>query len=302
MSGGTVPKPAGAAVGGPKRGVLELLTLAASYLAKKSVPSPRREADALLAHVLGCDRLHLYLRFEETPGPEEVDRFRALMLRRGEREPLQYLTGRVRFMELDLACDPRALIPRPETEDLARLAVQLLGDPAGKACADIGTGTGCLALFLAARGAKVLATDSSQAALALARENAEALNLPLRFALGSLLEPLLSEGPFDLIVSNPPYITEGERAGLEPEVARWEPETALFAGDRGLDALLPLVDSAAERLAPGGWMALECGKGQPQALLERARSSGRWGSAETRRDSFGVDRFLICQGPKNPRG
>jgi len=274
---------------------LELLTLAASYLTKKSVPSPRREADALLAHVLGCDRLHLYLRFDERPSLEEVDRFRALMLRRGMREPLQYLTGRVRFMELDLACDPRALIPRPETEDLARLAVQLLGDPAGKACADIGTGTGCLALFLAARGANVLATDSSQGALVLARENAAALNLPVRFALGAFLEPLGPEASFDLIVSNPPYIAEGERAGLEPEVVRWEPGSALFAGDQGLDVLLPLVDSAAERLAPGGWLALECGGSHPPVLLERARGSGRWTSVEVRRDSFGADRFLVCR-------
>jgi release factor glutamine methyltransferase len=212
------------------------------------------------------------------------------------REPLQYLTGRVRFMELDLACDPRALIPRPETEDLARLAVQLLGDPTGKACADIGTGTGCLALFLAARGANVLATDSSQGALQLAGENAAALSLPLRFALGSLLEPLGPEPPFDLIVSNPPYIAEGERAGLEPEVARWEPESALFAGDQGLDVLLPLLDSAAERLAPGGWLALECGRDQPRVLLERARSSGRWSGVEARSDSFGVERFLVCRG------
>jgi release factor glutamine methyltransferase len=296
MSGGLSPAPGAAAGDDAGRGVLELLTLAASYLEKKSVPSPRREADALLAHVLGCDRLHLYLRFEEKPGPQEVDRFRALMVRRGEREPLQYLTGRVRFLDLDLACDRRALIPRPETEDLARLAIQLLGAPVGKACADIGTGTGCLALFLAARGARVLATDSSPAALSLAEENAAALGLRVRFALGPLCGPLESEAPFDLIVSNPPYIAEGERAGLEPELTRWEPESALFAGEWGLDVLLPLLDSAAGRLVPGGWLALECGLGQAEVLLETARNSGRWGAVETRRDSFGVERFLVCRG------
>jgi release factor glutamine methyltransferase len=113
--------------------------------------------------------------------------------------------------------------------------------------------------------------------------------------LGPLLEPLRPEAPFDLIVSNPPYIAESERAGLEPEVARWEPESALFAGEQGLDVLLPLLVSAADRLAPGGWLALECGRSQPPILLERARSSGRWSNAEVRRDSFGVDRFLVCQ-------
>jgi release factor glutamine methyltransferase len=290
----------GAAAGaGAGRGVLELLTLAAAYLEKKGVRSPRREADALLAHVLGCDRLHLYLRFEERPTSVEVDRFRGLMLRRGEREPIQYLTGRVRFLDLDLACDRRALIPRPETEDLAQLAVQVLGDAAGKACADIGTGTGCLALFLAARGARVLATDSSGAALALAAENAKALGLTdrVRFAQGPLFGPFGADERFDLIVSNPPYIAEGERAGLEPELSRFEPESALFAGEQGLDVLLPLLDTASGHLAPGGWLALECGKGQPEPLLERALASGRWGKADTRRDSFGVGRFLVCQRP-----
>ncbi|HTB23306.1 MAG TPA: peptide chain release factor N(5)-glutamine methyltransferase [bacterium] len=292
MNGAPGQAPAAA---GPAHGVLELLTLASAYLAKKSVPSPRREADALLAHVLGCDRLHLYLRFEERPKPAEVDRFRELMRRRGEREPLQYLTGKARFLEMELACDARALIPRPETEDLARLAVGLLGDPAGKRCADIGTGTGCLALYLASRGAKVLATDSSAPALQLAAENAARLGLGLRFAQGSLWQALSGEGPFDLIVSNPPYIADHERSGLEPEVSRWEPESALFAGEKGLDVLLPLLDGAAGRLAPGAWLALECGSGQPQALLERVRESGGFKGAGTRKDSFGVERFLVCQ-------
>jgi release factor glutamine methyltransferase len=281
----------------PGRGVLDLLNLAAAYLAKQGVPSARREADALLAHVLGCDRLGLYLRFEERLDAGLVDRFRDLMLRRGRREPLQYLTGRARFLELDLACDRRALIPRPETEDLARLALSLLGAPAGKACADVGTGTGCLALLLAARGARVVATDVSRAALDLAGENAAALGLAdkVRFAEGPLLAPLAGEPPLDLIVGNPPYIAEGERAGLAPEVVRWEPAQALFAGAEGLDVLLPLLDSAADRLAPGGWLALECGRGQAASLLARARASGRWADAGTRRDSFDVERFLACR-------
>lgn len=283
----------------PRRTVLELLTLAADYLAKKSVPSARREADALLGHVLGCDRLHLYLRFEELPGPSEVDRFRELMRRRGDREPLQYLMGSVRFGGLALACDRRALIPRPETEDLARLALGLLKAPSTASCADVGTGTGCLALFLARQGATVLATDAEPGPLALAAENAAALGLQgrLRFAQGHLLGPLEGAGPFDLLVSNPPYIAEGERAGLQPEVGRWEPPAALFAGPRGLDCLEPLLEGAPAVLAPGGWLALECGLGQPQGLLQRALDSGAWASAATARDSFEVERFLVCQRP-----
>jgi release factor glutamine methyltransferase len=288
------PGPAASAGG---RRVLDLLTLAAGYLEKKGVPAARREADALLGHVLGCDRLHLYLRFEESPAAEEVDRFRALMRRRGEREPLQYLTGRVRFAELELACDRRALIPRPETEDLAKLVAGLAGDGHPGRCADIGTGGGCIALHMASKGAAVLATDADPGALALARENAAALGLDgrIRFAQGPLYGPLAGEEPFDLIVSNPPYIAVGEKSGLQPEVARWEPEAALFAGAEGLDVLLPLLDGAPARLRPGGWLALECGPGQARALAQRARASDAWALADTRRDSFAVERFLVCQ-------
>lgn len=281
----------------PRKTVLELLTLAAAYLAKKGVDHARRDADALLGSVLNCDRLHLYLRFEEAPTEAEVDAFRALMLRRGEREPLQYLLGKVRFMGLSLACDRRALIPRPETEDLARLLRKLLGDAAGKRAADIGTGTGCLALSLAAQGAEVLATDLSADALALAEANAAAAGLQgrLRFVHGDALAPLLSEGLFDLLVSNPPYIPEGDRAGLAPEVAAHEPALALFAGAEGLDLLRPLLAQAPAVLKAGGWAAFECGKGQPALLADEARASGAWADVRIEKDSFDVERFLICQ-------
>jgi release factor glutamine methyltransferase len=279
--------------------VLELLTLAAGYLDKKGVPSARREADALLGHVLACDRLHLYLRFEEAPLAGEVDAFRALMLRRGEREPLQYLTGRCKFFGLDLACDRRALIPRPETEDLAKLGLELLGDPSGKACADIGTGTGCLALALAKAGAKVTAVDLSPEALDLARANAAALGLAasVTFAQGDLCAPLAGSPPLDLLLSNPPYVAEADRAGLAPEVGLWEPGLALFSGAQGLDAPRRLLDQAPAALAAGGWLAMELGLGQASLLAAEATASGRWAEVRIAKDSFDVDRFLVCRRP-----
>ena len=281
----------------PSRTVLELLTLAADYLGKKGVDHARRDADALLGQVLQCDRLHLYLRFEEVPTKAEVDLFRGLMLRRGEREPLQYLLGKVRFLGLTLACDKRALIPRPETEDLARLLRLLLGAGEGKRAADVGTGSGCLALSLAAHGAQVLATDLSPEALALAAENALACGLADRvsFAQGDALAPLLDQAPFDLLVSNPPYIAEGDRAGLAPEVADHEPALALFSGAQGLDLLQRLLAEAPRVLKPGGWLALECGLGQPAQLAAEARVTGDWSEMRTPKDSFDAERFLICQ-------
>lgn len=279
----------------PRKSVLELLSLAAAYLDKKGVPSARREADAMLGQVLGCDRLHLYLRFEELPDAAEVDAFRALMLRRGEREPLQYVLGRARFLDLDLAVDQRALIPRPETEGLAKRLRSGLSE--GARVADIGTGSGCLALSLARAGAVVVATDLSQDALDLASANAIALGLQasVRFTRGDGLDALDGEAPFDLLVSNPPYIDRADEPGLAPEVARWEPPLALYADDGGLALLRRILDGAPGRLKPGGLLALECGQGQPALLAETARASGLWADVAVEKDVFDVDRFLICR-------
>jgi release factor glutamine methyltransferase len=275
----------------PRPTVLELLQLAAGYLDKKGVASPRREADALLGHVLEKDRLHLYLAFEERPSTTEVDLFRALMKRRGEREPLQYLVGEGNFMGLRLKLDKRALIPRPETEALAQRLRALVA--AGGSGADIGTGSGCLALSLAAHGLDIQATDVSADALALASENAvmNGLQAKLRFAQGSLLQPVT--GMLDLIVSNPPYIPEG--TALQPEVGGFEPAQALFGGADGLSLLRPLLAEAPSKLKPGAWLALECGEGQPKLLAVDAQASGAWAQVLIEEDPFGVPRFLLTQ-------
>lgn len=275
----------------PRPTVLELLQLAAGYLQKKGVFSPRREADALLGHVMEKDRLHLYLAFEERPTAAEIDLFRGLMKRRGEREPLQYLVGEGKFLGLRLKLDKRALIPRPETEALAKRLRALA--PAGARGADIGTGSGCLALSLAAHGLDMLATDLSQDALDLAQENAalNSLEGKLRFAQGSLLDPL--DGLYDLIVSNPPYVEAD--AELEPEVKDHEPAGALFAGADGMDLLRPLLQGAPEHLKPGAWLALECGQDQPAALVEGARATGAWAELLVEEDPFGVPRFLLAR-------
>jgi release factor glutamine methyltransferase len=278
------------------KSVLELLSLAAGYLERKGVPSARREADALLGHVLCCDRLHLYLRFEERPLPGEVDAFRALLLRRGEREPLQHLLGKARFLDLDLKLDRRALIPRPETEGLAMRLRELL-PLEGALAADVGTGSGCLALALAAAGARVVATDIAPEALELAAENAEALGLQdrIELRLGDGLAALGQGARFQLIVSNPPYIATGEAAALQPEVGRWEPALALYSGSDGMGMLRLLLQGAPEHLEPGAWLALECGLGQPASLAEAALASGRWSSVSVEKDVMDVERFLICQ-------
>lgn len=276
--------------------VLALLNWTAGHLAKKGVPNPRREADALLGKVLDLDRLQLYLAFETLPSPAELGSFRELVRRRGEREPLQHLLGEVTFDGLRLRCDRRALIPRPETEGLAQKAAALPLPDGG--VADLGTGSGCLALSLHRRLARpVLATDISAEALELARENAQALGSAdgLRFEQGALFEPFsrVRLAPLALLVSNPPYVPEAGRADLQPEVGRFDPSQALFAGEDGLAVLRPLLAGAPAWLAPGAWLALECGEGQASRL--KSEQGPAWAESVVEKDLFGVERYLFCR-------
>ena len=275
--------------------VLELVQWTTGFLKQKGIENGRREAEDLLGQVLELDRLKLYLAFEDQPGPLALARFRELVARRAKREPLQYLLGWQPFLGMKIKCAAGVLIPRPETERLAQLALERLA-PLGEAArfADIGTGTGCIALALAqGSAASGMATDLSEAALSLAAENARALGLAERieFLLGNLCGPL--EGAFDLIVSNPPYIAESDKASLQPEVRDFEPGEALFSGPDGLRELKQLLNDAPRHLKPGGWLMLECGKGQPE-LLKSGLNAG-FSEARIEADPYGVERFLILK-------
>ncbi len=281
--------------------VLRLLRWTSEYLEKKGVENARRQSEDLLGMVLELDRLKLYLAFEQTPSPSELSAFRALVKRRGEREPLQYLLGQVEWAGLRLNVDKRALIPRPETEalvlEVARLCKDLGPDDG---VADIGTGTGCIALALAqALTARVIATDASPDALALARENAGALGLQDRveFEEGDLLEPLRRRGlrELALIISNPPYIPSPRAGTLQAEVERWEPKRALFAGAEGLDVLKPLCEQASDYLRPGGLLALECDEQQPAQLIAILSKQQKWDQLRIGKDPFQVERFVFAR-------
>jgi release factor glutamine methyltransferase len=261
--------------------LLRLILWSAGYLIERGVEQGRLDAEHLLAHALGTGRLQLYLQHDRPLTPAELAAFKPLLLRRADREPLQYILGRTGFRELDLATDPRGLIPRPETEVLVEVVLdwarRRVGDERTLSAADVGTGTGCIALSLAREGPfrRVLATDRTAPALELAAENARSAGLEaaVELRLGDLLEPLAGER-FDALVSNPPYIANAERAELEPEVRDFEPSTALFAGADGLDVIRALVRGAADHLRPSGLLALEVGAGQTKlvsALIERER-------------------------------
>ena len=242
--------------------VLEALRGAEKRLA--AVPDPRLDAEYLLAETLRLGRLELLLNKQRALTAAEQGAFEALLARREKREPLQYILGSQSFMGFSFKTDPRALIPRFDTEALCEEALTLLRP--GDAVLDLCTGTGALAVALKklCPQARVTASDVSREALSLARENAQALGAEVRFVEGDLFQPLAGEW-FQGIVSNPPYIPSGLRGRLQPEVEK-EPALALFAGADGLDFYRRIAKEAPDYLLPGGWLALEIGDGQGEAV------------------------------------
>ena len=218
--------------------VLEIIRRSTEFLAGRGVESPRLSAEHLVGHALGLNRMRLYLEFERPLAEEELARIRPLVKRRSQREPLQHILGEVDFAGVRLKVDRRALVPRPETELLVEIvAAWAAENPPVARVADLGTGTGAIALGLAGKlsEAKVVAVDREEAALALARENAAANHAGARVEfVRSEWFSALPPGPYDLIVSNPPYLTEQELAEAAPEVREFEPRSALVAPDDGL--------------------------------------------------------------------
>jgi len=263
--------------------VLEVIQRSAAFLAKKGVESPRLQTEVLLAHLLKLPRMQLYLKFERALTPAELDAFRQLVKRRGQREPLQHIVGSVSFCGLEMAADRRALIPRPETELLAEQGWAFLNalsaiNHQSSICLDFGTGAGCLAVTLAVKSplAFVYALDLSADALAVAGQNASrhGVSERIRFCHGDGFAAIPAQTTFDLIISNPPYIPSGDILNLEPEVRDFDPRAALDGGADGLDYYRRLAAEAAPFLKPHGKLMLELGDGQAKsirALLEQQK-------------------------------
>jgi release factor glutamine methyltransferase len=259
--------------------VLSMLTWADAYLAERGIEEARLNAELLLAHVLQIPRLQLYLQFDRPLVPEELAAFKALFRRRLAREPLQYILGETNFMGLTLRVDRRALIPRPETEHLVEAALAYLkshADPS-PAILDIGTGSGNIAIALGKSfpGSRVVSIDKSGEALGLARENADSNLTPnVVFVQGDVLQDVEIRGTFDLIVSNPPYVSLREYNELEPEVREFEPREAVTDGEDGLRFIRAITARCSSCLAPGGGLMIEIAYNQEKAARRMLEDAG----------------------------
>jgi len=271
--------------------VLEVVQSTTAYLKKRGIESPRLNAEHLLAHALNCKRIELYLEFERSLTEKELVPMRELVRRRGKGEPLQHLLGTVEFAGQVFLCDNRAMVARPETEELVERLMKTTPPPSS--ILDVGTGSGVIALTLAAQfpDAEVHAIDISEDALALARENANRLNLQARvnFKKADLRQGF--ESSYDLMVANLPYIATGECSVLSAEVQH-DPAVALFAGERGDELVRELIIVACSHLKPNGLLALEIGKGQAEDLIALLTEKNYHDVAGIR-DYSGVTRFLF---------
>jgi release factor glutamine methyltransferase len=276
--------------------VLDVLQSTTAYFQKRNIDSPRLNAEHLLAHVLVQKRMELYLDFERRLRESELAPLRELVKRRGLGEPLQHLLGTAEFCGRSFRCDKRALVPRPETEQLVELLIShLKSEISYSRVVDVGTGSGVIALTLAAEfpKAEVVAADISEDALMLARENAERLDLAdrVRFLRSNLLESVQPD--VDLIVANLPYVSTEDRRNLSREVLH-DPEVALFAGARGDELVRQLIAQAPSWLRAEGMLAMEIGIGQSEALVA-ALAEKNYRDISTEKDYSGVIRFLFAR-------
>lgn len=280
--------------------ILQILRWTTDYFREKDVSEPRASAEVLLAHALGLSRLDLYLRYDQPLSAAELSRFKALMVRRREGDPVAYLTGHREFWSLDFLVTPAVLIPRPETEILVQAAIEATKDSQAKNSPlwglEIGVGSGAVVVTLARELPQFtwVALDLAAAALAVARQNAGRHEVAgrIQFMQGDLLGALKPAAGFVLMVANLPYVPRRVWERLPGDIKDFEPQEALLGGEDGLTLIRRLAREAQHYLQPGGWLALEVAEGQAEAVLELLRETGAYERLETLADYQGIQRVV----------
>ena len=278
--------------------ILALIRWADERFKKEGLETPRLDAEVLLAETLGVNRVGLYTHYDQPLQPDELARFKKLILRRLKREPIAYILEKREFWSLSFKVTPSVLIPRPETEILVAEALKTLAQLDGKEISilEIGTGSGAISVALARElpAARVVATDLSAKALALAEENAlqHTVRAQIQFLQGDLFQPLPKGSDFSLVITNPPYVPRGDFPSLMPEVRDFEPRMALDGGVDGLDFFRRALPRVGEFLNSGGWFLAEMGEGQDQKILKMAEKSPDLDSFESVKDLAGIRRVF----------
>lgn len=273
---------------------LEVIQLSTDYLNRKGVPNSKVDTEWIVSSVTGKKRIELYLQFEDLVDGGELSEIRNLIVARGKRIPLQHILGKINFAGNEMLCDDRALIPRPETEYLTELVIKKLGKNFNGSILDLGTGSGAiiLALCKTLKSARGVGLDKSQNAISLSKENLKLNNIKnVSFEKSDWYSDKI-EDSFDVIISNPPYLSEEEWANAEPEVKKFDPKTALVANQNGIADLKKIIKIGGQNLKKGGGLFLEIGTDQKNELKENL--SHNFENIEILKDLSNYDRFIFA--------
>jgi release factor glutamine methyltransferase len=282
--------------------IIETINKAAARLSAHKVDNPRWDAELLLCHVLGRDRAWLLTHMQDQIDGQSLRQYERAIDRRAVREPLQYITGKQEFWGLPFKVTPDVLIPRPETEFVVEATLKVVSMAISPVIIDVCTGSGCIAISLAKEllNAQVFATDRSEQALGIARENARMNQVAdrIRFLFGDLFMPVKEldlQGKIDVIAANPPYIPMGDLAALQPEVRDFEPEMALIAGPQGTEIGTAIIQQAPAFLKQGGSLIMEMGMGQTAGFSAIINETGDYKTIEIIKDLAGIERVLVAR-------
>jgi release factor glutamine methyltransferase len=287
--------------------ILKLLKWTTAYFRSNHIEQSRPAAEILLAHALGLGRVDLYVQYDRPLESRELEVYKGFIQRRIQREPVAYIVGKKEFWSIDLKVTSDVLIPRPETETLVEAALRIVPREPGPAplrILDLGTGSGAIVLAMASErpGHSFYAVDRSEKALAVARDNAQAhkLDKVITFLQGNWFDPLRDLGRyFNVIVSNPPYISSHEFEVLPPEITQYEPQEALKGGPDGLEAMRLIIKQASDHMVPGGWLLFEIGHDQWAALEKLIESSGTYSDWSVIKDYSGYNRVVRTRATGN---